>query len=107
VPHPEDRDRIVAEAEARIAGERPFDFEHVTELKLAQEAQRRQEEEREPERARYESELRRQLAEKLSQSAHDELRVQFIDARDTATWLITSAERGVGGVYNVAGPQAS
>jgi len=33
--------------------------------------------------------------------------VQFIDARDTATWLITSAERGVGGVYNVVGPQVT
>jgi 2'-hydroxyisoflavone reductase len=29
--------------------------------------------------------------------------VQFIDARDTATWLIASAERRVGGVYNVVG----
>lgn len=31
--------------------------------------------------------------------------VQFIDARDTATWLIASAERRVGGIYNVAGPR--
>ena len=106
--HPEDRDRIVAEAEACIAAERPFDFEYrmcradgrvvhlwektsfvrddagrpvavngvmldVTELKVAQEALRRQEEEREQERARYEGELKRQLAEKLYQAAHDEL----------------------------------
>jgi len=28
-------------------------------------------------------------------------RVQFIDARDTAAWLVRSAERGIGGVYNV------
>ena len=34
-------------------------------------------------------------------------RVQFIDARDTATWLITSAEAGVGGVYNVVGQQVT
>ena len=106
--HPEDRDRIVTEAEACIAAERPFDFEYrmltadgrvvhlwektsfvrdddgqpiavngvmldVTELKHAQEALRRQEEEREEERARYEAELKRQLAEKLYQAAHDEL----------------------------------
>jgi diguanylate cyclase (GGDEF)-like protein/PAS domain S-box-containing protein len=106
--HPEDRERIVAEAEACIAEERPFDFEYrmcradgrvvhlwektsfvrdgtgrpvavngvmldVTELKTAQEALRRQEEEREQERARYEGELKRQLAEKLYQAAHDEL----------------------------------
>ena len=45
----------------------------VTELKVAQEALRRQEEEREQERARYEGELKRQLAEKLYQAAHDEL----------------------------------
>jgi 2'-hydroxyisoflavone reductase len=31
--------------------------------------------------------------------------VQFIDARDTATWLIASAERRVSGVFNVVGPQ--
>jgi 2'-hydroxyisoflavone reductase len=31
--------------------------------------------------------------------------VQFIDARDTAAWLIASAERGVGGIYNVVGPR--
>lgn len=31
--------------------------------------------------------------------------VQFIDARDTATWLITSLESGIGGVYNVVGPR--
>ena len=106
--HPEDRDRIVVEAEACIAAERPFDFEYrmcradgeivhlwektsfvrdgagrpvavngvmldVTELKIAQEALRRQEAEREQERARYESELKRQLSEKLYQAAHDEL----------------------------------
>jgi 2'-hydroxyisoflavone reductase len=33
--------------------------------------------------------------------------VQFIDARDTASWLITRAERGVGGIYNVAGRQVT
>jgi diguanylate cyclase (GGDEF)-like protein/PAS domain S-box-containing protein len=106
--HPEDRERILAEAEACIAAERPFDFEYrmctadgrvvhlwektsfvrdddgrpvavngvmldVTELKLAQQALERQEEERELERARYEAELKRQLAEKLYQAAHDEL----------------------------------
>jgi 2'-hydroxyisoflavone reductase len=27
--------------------------------------------------------------------------VQFIDARDTAAWLVRSAEQGMGGVYNV------
>src|SRR5262249_26240236 len=31
--------------------------------------------------------------------------VQFIDARDTATWLIAGAERRVSGVFNVVGPQ--
>jgi 2'-hydroxyisoflavone reductase len=31
--------------------------------------------------------------------------VQFIDARDTATWLIASAERRLSGVYNVVGPR--
>jgi len=31
--------------------------------------------------------------------------VQVIDARDTATWLIASAERRVSGVYNVVGPR--
>src|SRR6476469_5870657 len=101
--HPEDRDRIVAEAEACIAAELPFDFEYrlcrtdgrvvhlwektsfvrddtgrpvavngvmldVTELKTAQEALRRQQAELEQERARYEAELKRQLAEKLYQS---------------------------------------
>jgi nucleoside-diphosphate-sugar epimerase len=30
--------------------------------------------------------------------------VQFIDARDTATWLVRMAENQTGGVYNVAGP---
>lgn len=29
--------------------------------------------------------------------------VQFIDARDSAAWLVRCAERGVGGVYNLAG----
>src|SRR5581483_10311432 len=106
--HPDDRERIVSEAEACIAEERPFDFEYrmftadgrivhmwektsfvrddagnpvavngvmldVTELKLAQEALHRQEKEREAERARYEAELERQLAEKLYQASHDEL----------------------------------
>jgi 2'-hydroxyisoflavone reductase len=33
--------------------------------------------------------------------------VQFIDARDTADWLVRAAERGVGGVYNVAGLRTS
>jgi 2'-hydroxyisoflavone reductase len=31
--------------------------------------------------------------------------VQFIDARDTATWLVASAEQRAGGVYNVVGPR--
>jgi 2'-hydroxyisoflavone reductase len=29
--------------------------------------------------------------------------VQFIDARDTATWLLQAADRPVGGVFNVTG----
>jgi 2'-hydroxyisoflavone reductase len=33
--------------------------------------------------------------------------VQFIDARDTATWLIVSAERRVSGVFNVVGPRVA
>jgi 2'-hydroxyisoflavone reductase len=31
--------------------------------------------------------------------------VQFIDARDTAAWLVRGGENRVGGVYNVAGPR--
>ena len=126
--HPEDRERIVAEAEACIAAELPFDFEYrmcradgrvvhlwektsfvrdddgrpvavngvmldVTELKLAQEALRRQEAEREQERARYESELKRQLAEKLYQSAHDEL-TGLPNRRNLNTRLASALEEG-------------
>jgi diguanylate cyclase (GGDEF)-like protein/PAS domain S-box-containing protein len=126
--HPEDRDRIVAEAEACIAAERPFDFEYrmcradgrvvhlwektsfvrddagrpvavngvmldVTELKLAQEALRCQEAEREQERARYEGELKRQLAEKLYQAAHDEL-TGLPNRRSLNTRLAGALEEG-------------
>jgi len=105
---PQDRDRVVAEAEACIAAARPFDFEYrmrtpdgrvvhvwektsfvrdaagnpvavngvmldVTDLKLALEALREQEQALEAERARYEAELERQLEERLYQASHDEL----------------------------------
>jgi nucleoside-diphosphate-sugar epimerase len=30
--------------------------------------------------------------------------LQYIDAMDLATWMLTSAEHGVGGTFNVAGP---
>jgi 2'-hydroxyisoflavone reductase len=31
-------------------------------------------------------------------------RIQFVDARDLATWMLRAIARGLGGVYNVAGP---
>lgn len=125
--HPADRERIVAEAEACIAAERPFDFEYrmcttdgrvvhlwektsfvrdddgrpiavngvmldVSELKLAQDALLRQEREREHERARYEAELKRQLAEKLYQAAHDEL-TSLPNRRSLNTRLAAALEK--------------